>query len=484
VIPTTDAWFPPPVVVDDGACGEDDVPFDGRPGTAPAWCPKGDWPPETRYFEPAAPWPVVDQRLAAGVLGELALDLRAVDAAWRSSVLGEAGSGDWWWTGGAKGAGLRFSDAVDVGRLEAGDDCVVWGRHGELWVDDDCPVTSAGTATLRLFSADGPGDPDASWLVVVTGKLVHTTSPPAPTPARPSAFTAWIGWAAAAGVALMVPAAWTLGKASALAAPVAAGGSLVAAGFQPAASPAPGDAGLRAQVALLALPALREAAQQLISGLPAHGDRVAAVLSDSRAARDARELPAAYREAWEHAEASAALAHVRCDVLARTMAAALQDPEAFVASAHHDVVAVWRALFPATEVTPTDGGRALADQLVADVVREAVVAPLALAQLVYEAVPIEIPGPGPAGNAGAVATLATDVGWSYDHVPLYARTDAEFLLDDATVSGVRGEDVLLGVPAPAEARPGVIVRVNTPVLRPPPDRPGIGRGHLLAWRAA
>ncbi len=192
-------------------------------------------------------------------------------------------------------------------------------------------------------------------------------------------------------------------------------------------------------------------------------------------------LPPAYGDAWETAEDEATSAYARLDLYAASLAAALADPEAFVASAPSKVVRLWRALFPATGTAPD--GVALAHQLVADALREAVFAPLALAQLVGEAVPREVAGASITLEAARIGAIAAPLGWSYEHVALYARSDADFLLDDATVTGIPADEVLCGLPTPAEARPGVIVRVRAPVLRPPTGHPGLGRAHLLAWRA-
>lgn len=143
-----------------------------------------------------------------------------------------------------------------------------------------------------------------------------------------------------------------------------------------------------------------------------------------------------------------------------------------------ELISAWTTLFPVDDAHQVDGGAAL----LAEIEREAIEAVLLpwsrLAQLVEEALPREAP-PGSA-LARAVRrsrTFVRDVqaawsavGYRYVHVPLYEtrREDLASFGDRITCREVRIDDLLPGMPVPADAGASVVVRVPVPVLEDHP----------------
>ena len=131
-------------------------------------------------------------------------------------------------------------------------------------------------------------------------------------------------------------------------------------------------------------------------------------------------------------------------------------------------VRAWARLLPAVERKQADGGAALANGLRREVFNGFVVPWLRLAQLLVEALPHELPDAPRVElevEAHATAALAR-LGYGYEHVPLYAVQEREFLNRKVMVTRAEGLSV-----RPDTA--GLVVRVQVPIV---PTSP---RGHTV-----
>ena len=251
---------------------------------------------------------------------------------------------------------------------------------------------------------------------------------------------------------------------------------------------APKDELARAVAQAVALPALTEACLAVtdLSNEALHAARDLVVAS--RALRDLADAPEAYLAHWAELEDSvdvglrqtAAFAfgarHLdHPDALARIRA---EKPYATSAGAD-----AWAALAPAVSREQADGGSALGVALKREVVTTLLIPMMHLGQLLTEALPHELPGLEPvAVDVPRTLTEAFEgLGYDYEHVPLYATRERDFLQRrDRILVTPAGPETFPGPPA---AEPGVVVRVEQPVIRSAP-RGHTVRGWLLVVETA
>ncbi len=135
----------------------------------------------------------------------------------------------------------------------------------------------------------------------------------------------------------------------------------------------------------------------------------------------------------------------------------------------------WASLAPTVERKQQDDGLALANGLRREVFNRFVVPWLRLAQFLVEALPHEVPESSRVDVPVEEATAAalSRLGYGYEHVPLYRVREREFLNRKVLTTPVRLEDILGDRAPPATAAPGLIVRVQVPLV------PRAPRGHTV-----
>ena len=473
-----DALAPRPVALALGACGPAGAPFVGA--GEPVVCP----------LAPTLAWRVRAPDLATGFAAVRA-HIGDLDDAWRASLLAGPGgtapdalalpADAWIWSNGERRALLREDVAADAGEVVgSGFRCGLRAAAGGVDLAPDCVLPASGDAVVHLFPLlDPTGAPVWGLVATITAEAPAAIAPKPPTPWLPwtiagalaGGHLAWLGAALwlSRKPAPKPPTKAPVPPRSATPSPPPKARTPVRPTPRPTPPREPPDPYLHRQIRLLhdqpALRAYRErlgsdavwawltrgeealaAAAEVSPGPPAWNARFDELVRDLRA---------------RHAD----LAHVRA-----TLEPARRSPERFVEAATPEQRAAWRAIVPWTEANPADGGAALAAVGDVDLVRNAFVPWLALAQVLVEALPHERPelppiglGPDPFGAAEPGVRL---LGYAWRHVPLYAARDTDFLLDnDVAIVGLPPAD-LWGDLAPPAVAPGVVIRVRQPVLRP------------------
>lgn len=498
-VSASDPGFPSPIAVDDGACDGNEARFDGSAGQVPVFCPAtGTWPPTVRTWttDPVVVGP--DGALPPDLL-DVAPAFAPSERAWRASAYGGpdgrrgavAPVAPAAFQGSDRTAGIAADADIEIGAIVAGAvRCPIHGVPGAWSMDQPCLVPTDAAVGLDLFPIAVPGAADAA--------LVRVEVPLRPLPAAaPVDHTRALG-ALLALFALLVPVAGAAGFALGRQAPssspppepIPRPPPVDPVSDEVKASPvAPSpltDSYLVQQVALLAHPKVREAAEFV-----AHSEwvdrcrRQSALLiaaSDALFARGGA-LPEGYRVAWNQLVDDLRSREQPVARVAKSLKHLLRDPS-LAAAAPMDTVVAWRAIMPHTDVAVTDGGQALADRLRVDLIRSLLFPYVALGQLLTEALPLETGLPKPAIDIVAHASVLAEVlGWRYEHVELYERTDADFMLDrDVNVTGVLRDEVWFGL-RPAELpEPGIVLRVVRPRLRPLSGDSRSMRGQVLVLK--
>ncbi len=238
------------------------------------------------------------------------------------------------------------------------------------------------------------------------------------------------------------------------------------------------------QVALLDHRLVREAAEFLAQSdwIERHRKASAMLLATSDELwRRGQDLPNGYREAWKTLADDVRIREEPVARVAKSLKNVLADRAVVEAMPFESRVA-WRALMPYTDVTVTDEGKALSRQLFADVARALISPYIALGQFITEALHRETDLPKVEIDIKEHAfDFAEALGFRYEHVELYHRTDADFMLDrDVTVTGVLPEDVWFGL-KPVWPDAGTVLRVQRPCLRGRNDSRTL-RGHVVVFR--
>jgi hypothetical protein len=457
-----------PIVAADEHCDGDEAPATAEPAM---WCPPKGWPPTPITLRLEPPVVVTDGQIADNVLIDVTAAARgwAIPASFAQVALAPGTAltqaGDRW----LSPDGSPVGEPVPIGTING---CVL-RDDGAAWVvTDPCPFQAPGPLTISLYPT-GSGA-----LLTIRGDLVEPLAPivAAEPPQRGLVMLAAIGAIALFPVGLLV--GMQLRRPVPVPQPMQQPPPARAATPLPAEVPPPNP--FSRLLALQAEPAVRTLVDALLTDgvIADHAARIDALLVASRKLRS----KIASTADWEGLERDAFAVADDLKTLAYTLPIGRADPDGLI-TAPPAVLDVWKRRLPDTEVRVTDGGAALAAAMRADWARTVLVPYVALAQHVHEVVPREARLPARPGDAfDHAAALAARLGYRYEHVPVYGRTDADFLLDrDVTLSGVgRGE-----LPSiPADVPTGTVVRVRVPILRAnsPDSRPL--RAHLLVLREA
>lgn len=259
----------------------------------------------------------------------------------------------------------------------------------------------------------------------------------------------------------------------------------------PMPAPPPPDDGLESALAqALGYAELREACQSVCDlGTTTHGDlfrqgrdllessqRLRTLVEGDYHARW-EELEARFREGYRELSAFALGAqHLGAGDLAAVVRA-VRAERAFQprSSRPGRGLRAWSSLAPAVERKQQDGGLALANALRREVFNRVIVPWLRLSQLLVEALPHELPEAPPVDVpvAAHIGAALARLGYDYEHVPLYAVNEREFLNRKVLTTPTAASEVLGQLPKPAAASAGVIVRVNVPLVTRAP------RGHTV-----
>jgi hypothetical protein len=496
----SDPGFVSPIGVDDGVCDGDEPRFDGSEGQVPVFCPiLGAWPPIVRTWRTDPVIAGADGSLPPDLLA-IAPEFAATERAWRASAFGgpagrlgaTAPVAPPAFTGADRTAGIDPAADIDVGAIVAGEvRCAIHGVPGAWTTDAPCVAPVGAPIALELFPIVAPGAPDLP--------LVHVDVPLQPLLVAAES-TSRVPWTAVvgAGLAVLIPIAGLAGLAiGRQTAPVPpppppkdpeppVSASPPAPTTPPAPPGPPTDAYLTRQVALLAHPEVRDAAEFVAHSEWVERHRRASMAliaaSDALFAQGA-DLPDGYRSAWNALVDDLRSREQPVARVAKSLRHLLRDPS-LAAAAPMDTVVAWRAIMPHTEVVVTDGGKALADQLRVDLIRALLFPYVALGQMVTEAVPRETGLARPVLDVITHPTTFAEVlGWRYEHIELYDRTDADFMLDrDVHVTGVSRDEVWFGMRPADPPDAGVVVRVQRPRLRPTSGDARSMRAHLLVLK--
>jgi hypothetical protein len=485
-------------------------------------------------------------------LKSVAREVAPLDQAWRSTFfLGKRPDGRfdhrvppgvrvdtpaaWAVVRGPYAAGLAWSFSARIGQIRTTDAvCDVVGTHGELLLKGPCSIpATAATVSLSLFPIDDGEGGGTSWLCTLEVPIVANLPPPPPPP-PPKTLPPWLPLL---GVLAGVPIAFAGGrwsnrrphpatpplrvvsdrKAAEPLAPVDREAKVELAEEPPplpasplaevivetapaeAAAPAPpsnrGDPVLEAQARLLEQhPHLRLfggwlARNETIVGYDQLLEEVLGESSELGTSALANGLPERYIAAWRALEKDARVRRDQVALVRTSLTQALADPSTmrFAAS---DVALAWRALMPHSDARVVDKGAALAAQLRQDLLKTSISPGLALAQFLYEALPVEIPRLRESVDPDRLAqfvlqtvSLSEALGYRYDHIPLYGATDADFAGDgDVGLGGIAPQELLYGMPRPEAATPGVVARAPKPLFRPLNELARPFRAHILVFR--
>ena len=176
------------------------------------------------------------------------------------------------------------------------------------------------------------------------------------------------------------------------------------------------------------------------------------------------------------ARALEALRHHAWKLLHETRSEAARNPAPGFTEA---TMAGWRAYFPPLDGHFVDGGAA-AVQVARRSLASRFLGPyLELAQLLFEALPVEAPllalnppdqdtrpNEGVYPYLSPVQSLASELGFTYEHIPLYRSTASDYDLrtNDIRCSPADTEQVLCGLSLPAGQLPYAICRVPQPLM--------------------
>lgn len=515
---TSPVGFPSPLSDAALPCEKGRPSFSVHAVHPPVWCPDKPLPYNERWLvSPETPVHIHPDRSDVAIvngsfLHEISDRFAAVDQSWRNAMMeGLAPDGTpisvlpglltvsdkhWMWTDGQHGAVLQASAEVPLGLFHADNQqCLVVGAHGKLRFKHPCLVPlRARQGSLTLFPVRDPDAVEDQWLIHLDVPLRFDEPPMVVIREAGERPLPWVLWILTLG---LMPLAYFLGRR----APLSVDATLPTeppltvqreAPLEPAAEPektiqdaarvairsSPIDPYARQQAWMLdKLPHLRLAAHwaarnpALLSHDGPVQDLLGKTLSAIAHARE-RQLPGPYVDAWaalaEHAQAS----QKRVRDLQQGLKLVFDNPRS-IQSFSEELLTAWKTTLPHTNEKVKDKGAELASQFRLDLIDLALVPHLRLAQWLYEALPRECPDLAPNLDSADLANLvihSTEVaellGYRYEHVPLYAAQDVDYVLDrSVTLIRSDGAEIFGERGRPSLLESGAIFRIKRPLFR-------------------